>query len=44
MHNFSNLFDKAFYKFRTGPVSIIRSTSALYTCNWYLSCCYVGVC
>ena len=25
MHNFSNLFDKVLYMFRTGPLSIIRS-------------------
>ena len=35
-HYFSNLFDKVFYKFRTGPLSIIRSISTLYTCNSYL--------
>jgi hypothetical protein len=31
MHNFSYLFDKVLYMFRTCPVSIIRSISALYT-------------
>jgi len=38
MHNFSNLFDKIFYMCRTGPLSIIRSISTLYTRNRYLSC------
>jgi len=38
MHFFSNLFDKLFYMFRTGPLSIIRSISTLYTRNSYLSC------
>ena len=38
MHNFSNLFDKVFYMFRTGPLSIIRCMSTLYTRNSYLSC------
>ena len=33
MHNFSNLFDKVFYMFGTGPLSIIRSISTLYTRN-----------
>jgi len=27
-----------FYMFPTGPLSIIRSVSTLYTCNRYLSC------
>jgi len=31
MHYFSNLFDKVIYMFRTGPLSIIRIISALYT-------------
>ena len=31
MHNFSYLFDKVLYIFRTGPLSIIRSISTLYT-------------
>jgi hypothetical protein len=31
MHYFSNLFDKVFYMFRTGPLSIIRTISTLYT-------------
>jgi len=31
MHYFSNLIDKVLYMFRTGPLSIIRSISALYT-------------
>jgi len=31
MHNFSNLFDKVLYMFQTGPLSIIRSISTLYT-------------
>ena len=38
MHSFSNLFDKILYMFRTGPLSIIGSISALYKCNRYLSC------
>jgi hypothetical protein len=38
MHYFSNLFDKVLYMFRTGPLSIIRSISTLYTRNRYLSC------
>jgi len=37
MHNFSNLFDKVLYMFRTGPLSIIRGISSLYTSNRYLS-------
>ena len=31
MHYFSNLFDKVLYMFRTVPLSIIRSSSTLYT-------------
>jgi len=31
MHYFSNLFDKVLYMFRTGPLSIIRSISTMYT-------------
>ena len=31
MQNFSHLFDKVLYMFRTGPLSIIRSISTLYT-------------
>jgi len=38
MHYLSNLFDKVLYMFWTGPLSIIRSISTLYTCNSYLSC------
>jgi hypothetical protein len=37
MHCFSDLFDNVFYMFRTGPLSIIRSISTLYTRNRYLS-------
>jgi len=37
MHYFSNLFDKVLY-IPTGPLSIIRSISTLYTRNTYLSC------
>jgi len=37
MHNFSNLFDKILYMFRTCPLSIIRSISTMYTHNSYLS-------
>jgi len=33
MHYFSDLFDKILYMFRTGPLSIIRSISTLYTRN-----------
>ena len=33
MHYFSDLFDKVLYMFRTGPLSIIRSISTLYTAN-----------
>jgi len=35
---FLKLFDKVLYMFRTGPLSINRSISTLYTCNRYLSC------
>jgi len=38
MYNFSDLFDNLLYMFRTGPLSIIRSISTLYTRNRYLSC------
>jgi len=38
MHYFSNLFDKVLYMFQTGPLSIIRSISTLYTGNRYLLC------
>ena len=38
MHRFSNFFDKVLYMFRTGPLSIIRNISTLYTRNRYLSC------
>ena len=31
MHYFSNSFDKVLYMFRTGPLSIIKSISTLYT-------------
>jgi len=31
MHHFSNLFDKVLYMIRTGPLSIIRSISTMYT-------------
>jgi len=37
MHYFSDLFDKVLCIFRTCPLSIIRSISALYTLNRYLS-------
>jgi len=47
MHTFSDLFDKVLYMFPTGPLSIIRSISTMYTCNRYLSCwlcwLYAGV-
>jgi len=29
MHNFSNLFDKVLYMFRTCPLSVVRSFSTL---------------
>jgi len=38
MHYFSNLFNKVFYMFQTGPLSIIRSVSILYTRKRCLSC------
>jgi len=38
MHNFSNLFDTLSYKFRTAPLTIIRSISTVYTSNRYLPC------
>ena len=38
LHNFSDLFHKVLYMFRTGPLFVIRSISALYTRNRYLSC------
>jgi len=38
MYYFSTLFDKVLYMYRTGPLSIIRSTPTLYTRNRYLSC------
>jgi len=38
MHYFSNLFAKVLYMFRTGPLSIIRSISRLYTRNRYSPC------
>ena len=34
-HYFSNLFDKVLYMIQTCSLSIIRSISALYTCNRY---------
>ena len=37
MQYFSNLLDTVLYIFRTGPLSIIRSISTLYTRNSYLS-------
>jgi len=37
MHYFSDSFDKVLNMFWTGPLSIIRSISTLYTCNRYLS-------
>jgi len=38
MQYFSNLFDKVLYMFRTGPLSIIRRISTLYTHNRDLFC------
>jgi hypothetical protein len=37
MHYFSYLFDKVLHMFQTGPLSIIRNISTLYTHNRYLS-------
>jgi hypothetical protein len=37
MHYFSHLFDKVLYMFRTGPMSIIKIISTLYTRSSYLS-------
>jgi len=37
MHSFSNLFDKVLYMFRTGPLSIIRSISTLFTRSRFAS-------
>ena len=37
MHYFSNSFDKVLDMFRTGPLSIIRGISTLYTRDRYLS-------
>jgi hypothetical protein len=37
MQYFSDLFDKVLYMFRTGPLSIIRSISTLYTRNRFMS-------
>jgi len=37
MYYFSNLFDKVLYMFQTGPLSIIRSISTLYTRSRYMS-------
>jgi len=42
MHYFSNLYDKVLYMFRTGPLTIIKSISTLYTRNRYLSANSVG--
>jgi len=36
MQYFSDLFDKVLYIFRTGPLSVIRSISTLYTRSMYL--------
>jgi len=36
IHCFPHLFDKVLYMFHTGPLSIIRSISTLYTSNFYL--------
>jgi len=44
MHYFSDLFDKVLYMFQTGPLSIIRSISILYTRNRYWHASSVGVC
>jgi hypothetical protein len=38
MHYFSDVFDKVICLFRTGPLSIIRNISTLYTRSSYLSC------
>jgi len=42
MHNFSNLFDKVVYMFRTGPLSIIRSISTLNTVYTAIGNCHVS--
>jgi hypothetical protein len=45
MHIFSNLFDKVLHMLRRGPLSIIRSTSTLYTQQYMLvllAICYRG--
>jgi len=34
-HHFSDLFDKVLYMFRTGPLSVFRSISTLYTRDRY---------
>jgi len=39
MHYFSDLFDKVFYMFRTGPLSIIRSLNTVYTA---IGICYAS--
>jgi len=36
MHYFSDLFDKVLYMFLSGPLSVIRSISTLYTRNSYV--------
>jgi len=44
MHSFSDLFDKVLYMFLTGPLSIIRSISTLYTRSKFCHASSVGVC
>jgi len=38
MPNFTNLFDKVLHMFWTGPLSIIKSISTMYTRNRYHIC------
>jgi len=42
MHYFSNLFDKVRSMFRTGPLSIIRSITTLYTATGICHASSVG--
>jgi len=44
LHYLSNLFDIVLYVFRTGPLSIIRSISTLYTRSRYVMLVLLAVC
>jgi len=44
MYYFSDLFDKVLYMFRTGPLSIIRSFSTLYTQQVFVMLVLLDVC